>query len=110
MPPPPPPSPALTKPSFLPTFVSSTSSSSSSPAAAAAAASSEPMTPASVAANAASFSPFASDPVKNARYTAYLSRKKSGDKNPYRGLAAPHMTEWEKEREKEEFQRASVIY
>ena len=104
MPPPPPPQPpAPPKPSFLPTFVSSSSSSAS-------ASSSAPMTPPSVAADAASFSPFANDPTKNARYTAYLNRKKHGDKNPYRGLAAPHMTEWEKEREKEEFQRASVIY
>ena len=59
------------------------------------------MTPAAVAASAASFSPFAEDPVKNARYNAFLNRKKNGDKNPYRGLASPHMTEWEKEREKE---------
>eukprot|EP00794_Sanderia_malayensis_P010926 gene10926-12087_t len=55
-----------------------------------------------------SFKPFASDPEKQERYNEFLATKQFGKQSElsYKGS----MTEWEKEREKEEFSRAAVLF
>lgn len=57
-----------------------------------------------------SFKPFQNDKAKQARYEQYLSLMKIEKKDCLEQLQPKSMTEWEKQREKEEFQRAAVIY
>ncbi|XP_076469895.1 G patch domain-containing protein 1-like [Babylonia areolata] len=54
--------------------------------------------------------PFHKDPGKQARYDRYLVLVKQGVKEPYEEVAAGHLTEWERQREKEEFSKAAMIY
>ncbi|KAJ8302704.1 hypothetical protein KUTeg_019100 [Tegillarca granosa] len=56
------------------------------------------------------FKPFAKDPVKQSRYDKYLSLTKQGRKDAFLDVADPQMTEWDREKEKEEFIKASQLY
>ena len=62
------------------------------------------------AAQLSSFQPFARNPDKQKRYDQYLVclKNKRGDALPL--LQPKTMTEWEREREKVEFERAAVLY
>ncbi|XP_038067893.1 G patch domain-containing protein 1-like [Patiria miniata] len=55
------------------------------------------------------FQPFANDAAKQQRYEEYLARKGSG-KDSDVAPPASNMTEWERQREAEEFVRASALY
>ncbi|KAL8590611.1 hypothetical protein ACOMHN_011047 [Nucella lapillus] len=54
--------------------------------------------------------PFHKEPAKQARYDQYLTLVKQGVNEPYKDVAMGHMTEWERQREKEEFSKAIMIY
>ncbi|XP_046329566.2 G patch domain-containing protein 1-like [Haliotis rufescens] len=56
------------------------------------------------------FQPFARDQDKQRRYDKYLSNFRQGNKDLYEEVVEGSMTEWEKEREKEEFARAAKLY
>ncbi|XP_067651319.1 G patch domain-containing protein 1-like [Haliotis asinina] len=56
------------------------------------------------------FQPFARDQDKQRRYDKYLSNFRQGNKDPYENVGEGNMTEWEIEREKEEFARAAKLY
>lgn len=57
-----------------------------------------------------SFKPFIKDERKQARYEKYLVLVKQGMKDAYNEVTEGHMTEWEREREKEEFIKAAKMY
>ncbi|XP_063439673.1 G patch domain-containing protein 1-like isoform X2 [Mytilus trossulus] len=57
-----------------------------------------------------SFKPFIKDERKQARYEKYLVFVKQGMKDAYAEVTEGHMTEWEREREKEEFIKAGKMY
>jgi len=57
-----------------------------------------------------SFKPFAQDEDKQKRYEIYLKLKESKKEDVFIKCQPNTMTEWEKQREQEEFQRAAVIY
>lgn len=59
---------------------------------------------------AAVFSPFVKDPEKQRRYDQYISLVKEGNPDAYEHVAGSHMTEWEREREMEEFSKAARFY
>ncbi|XP_013775608.1 G patch domain-containing protein 1-like [Limulus polyphemus] len=64
-----------------------------------------------VASNTSSnFKPYASDPEKQQRYDMYLDLVKQGKKESLEQFQPASMTEWEKQGEKEEFQRAVMLY
>ena len=57
------------------------------------------------------FKPFAKDPSKQKRYEQYLVCVKNGRKNALPILQKSFsMTEWEKDRERVEFERASMLF
>ena len=57
------------------------------------------------------FKPFAKDPTKQKRYEQYLVCVKNGRKNALPILQKQFsMTEWEKDRERVEFERASMLF
>ncbi|KAK3598891.1 hypothetical protein CHS0354_036196 [Potamilus streckersoni] len=58
------------------------------------------------------FRPFAKDPKKQERYDKYqtLIRHGKRDADAFEEIVSGHMTEWEREREKEEFTKASKLY
>ncbi|XP_061188817.1 uncharacterized protein LOC133196991 [Saccostrea echinata] len=56
------------------------------------------------------FSPFIKDPDKQRRYDTYIRLVKEGNPDAYEEVAEGLMTEWEREREKEEFDKASKFY
>lgn len=56
------------------------------------------------------FSPFMKDPEKQKRYDQYVSLVKDGNPEAYEQVAGSQMTEWEREREKEEFSKAARFY
>ncbi|XP_062586429.1 uncharacterized protein LOC134248028 [Saccostrea cucullata] len=56
------------------------------------------------------FSPFIKDPDKQRRYDVYTKLVKEGNPDAYEEVAEGHMTEWEREREKEEFEKAAKFY
>ncbi|KAL4234390.1 G patch domain-containing protein 1 [Mactra antiquata] len=56
------------------------------------------------------FKPFQRDPAKQERYERYLDLVKSGHKDPFSVLVTVNQTEWEIEKEKEEFTRAAKLY
>ncbi|XP_023224249.1 G patch domain-containing protein 1-like isoform X1 [Centruroides sculpturatus] len=56
------------------------------------------------------FKPFQNDKAKQARYEQYLTLMKIEKKDCLEQLQPKSMTEWEKQREKEEFQRAAILY
>ncbi|XP_077974839.1 G patch domain-containing protein 1-like isoform X2 [Styela clava] len=57
------------------------------------------------------YEPFASNPAKQGRYKEYLSLLKDKKTDPYSKIEHdPNMTEWEREREKEEFTKASRFF
>ncbi|XP_013380300.1 G patch domain-containing protein 1 [Lingula anatina] len=60
--------------------------------------------------NTSSFKPFVKDPAKQERYEKYLELKKQGAVDCYKTVALPHMTEWDMEREEEEFKRAAQLF
>ncbi|KAK6185830.1 hypothetical protein SNE40_007977 [Patella caerulea] len=62
------------------------------------------------AGNLTAYKPFAKTPDKQERYEKYLSLMNQGKKDPYLEITSGHMTEWEREREKDEFIRASKLY
>ncbi|ESO90330.1 hypothetical protein LOTGIDRAFT_233831 [Lottia gigantea] len=57
-----------------------------------------------------SFKPFVKFPEKQARYEKYLSLVQQGRKDPYLEVVGGSMTEWEREREREEFVKAGKFY
>ncbi|XP_006867451.1 PREDICTED: G patch domain-containing protein 1 [Chrysochloris asiatica] len=59
---------------------------------------------------ASNFKPFTKDPEKQKRYEAFLANMKQGHKDALERCLDPHMTEWERGREREEFARASQLY
>ncbi|XP_052815350.1 G patch domain-containing protein 1-like [Mya arenaria] len=59
---------------------------------------------------AAIFKPFSKDPAKQLRYDKYLEAVKHGHKEPYLLVGMPGKTDWEKEREREEFSKAAHLY
>ncbi|CAB4003376.1 G patch domain-containing 1 [Paramuricea clavata] len=60
---------------------------------------------------AVGFQPFAKDPAKQARYDSFLeSRKSHGIESNTSNELRCGLTEWEREREKEEFSRAAMLY
>ncbi|XP_070201013.1 G patch domain-containing protein 1-like isoform X2 [Littorina saxatilis] len=54
--------------------------------------------------------PFRTDPAKQERFDRYLALVKQGVKEAYEEVAASHLTEWEQQREREEFTKAGKIY
>ena len=56
------------------------------------------------------FKPFNKDPSKQKRYEQYLVCLKNGRKNALRILQPKSMAEWERERERVEFERASLLF
>ncbi|XP_046552577.1 LOW QUALITY PROTEIN: G patch domain-containing protein 1-like [Haliotis rubra] len=56
------------------------------------------------------FQPFARNQDKQRRYDKYLSNFRQGNKDPFEEVGEGSMTEWEMEREKEEFARAAKLY
>lgn len=56
------------------------------------------------------FKPFAKDKDKQTRYEKYLVCVKNGRRDALNILQPKSMTEWEKDRERVEFERASVLY
>ena len=57
-----------------------------------------------------SFKPFKLDEAKQLRYEQYLVCVKNGRKEVLKILQPKSMTEWERERERGEFERASVLF
>lgn len=57
-----------------------------------------------------SFKPFAAYPEKEQRYEKYLELLKKGQKERLSYFQPLTMTEWEREREKVEFEKAAVLY
>nr|CAG4643013.1 EOG090X013U [Ilyocryptus agilis] len=64
----------------------------------------------SLSAVSSTFQPFARDPVKQFRFDAYSVLKKAGRLEEFHLLQPEGMTEWEVEREKEEFERSITLY
>ncbi|XP_050397514.1 G patch domain-containing protein 1 [Patella vulgata] len=62
------------------------------------------------AGNLTAYKPFAKTPDKQERYEKYLSLVNQGKKDAYLEITSGQMTEWEREREKDEFIRASKLY
>ncbi|CAG7726850.1 unnamed protein product [Allacma fusca] len=58
----------------------------------------------------AAFQPFMKHPGKQERYDSYLTLKAAGYAECLKDLQPPEMTEWERDREKLEFDRASELY
>ncbi|XP_069702113.1 G patch domain-containing protein 1 isoform X2 [Periplaneta americana] len=56
------------------------------------------------------FRPFIAHPEKQQRYEQYLALCKVGQKDQVSCLQPSTMTEWEKERERSEFERAAYLY
>ncbi|KAF6203253.1 hypothetical protein GE061_003671 [Apolygus lucorum] len=56
------------------------------------------------------FKPFVADPSKQARYEKYLQLVKIGAKDAFSSLQPKNMSEWEKERERTEFEQAAKLY
>lgn len=56
------------------------------------------------------FKPFAQDEDKQKRYELYQKLKESNKEDVFSKCQPTSMTEWEKQREQEEFRRAAVIY
>ncbi|XP_028400200.1 G patch domain-containing protein 1-like [Dendronephthya gigantea] len=59
---------------------------------------------------AAGFQPFAKDPAKQARYESFLESRKTGKESNAPSDLRCSLTEWEREREKEEFSRSAMLY
>ncbi|CAL8086869.1 unnamed protein product [Orchesella dallaii] len=58
----------------------------------------------------ASFKPFMKNPEKQERYEKYITLAEAGFSECLKDLQPAEMTEWEREREKMEFDRASKLY
>uniref|UniRef100_A0A0A9YGP9 G-patch domain-containing protein n=1 Tax=Lygus hesperus TaxID=30085 RepID=A0A0A9YGP9_LYGHE len=56
------------------------------------------------------FKPFIADPSKQARYEKYLQLVKIGAKDAFSSIQPKNMSEWEKERERTEFEQAAKLY
>ena len=56
------------------------------------------------------FKPYAKHADKQLRYERYLICRKGGKRLALRYLQPADMTEWEREREVNEFERAAVLY
>ncbi|XP_052215401.1 G patch domain-containing protein 1-like isoform X1 [Dreissena polymorpha] len=60
---------------------------------------------------AVGFQPFSRDPAKQGRYERYLELIRQGHKDPYSAVGGGRgHTEWEVEREREEFSKAAKLY
>jgi G patch domain-containing protein 1 len=59
---------------------------------------------------AAAFRPFAANAEKQTRYEQYLACLRNGRKDALKLLQPKGMTEWERERERVEFERAALLY
>jgi G patch domain-containing protein 1 len=59
---------------------------------------------------ASAFRPFANNAEKQKRYEQYLVCLQNGRKDALKLLQPKAMTEWERERERVEFERAAVLY
>jgi G patch domain-containing protein 1 len=59
---------------------------------------------------AAAFRPFAANAEKQTRYEQYLACLRNGRKDALKLLQPRTMTEWERERERVEFERAALLY
>ena len=57
-----------------------------------------------------SFQPFARDAVKQSRFDAFNILKKAGRIEEFQILQPETMTEWERQRENEEFERSMILY
>ncbi|XP_041376187.1 G patch domain-containing protein 1-like [Gigantopelta aegis] len=57
-----------------------------------------------------SFKPFLRDSEKQARYELYLNHIRQGHKDPYAAASDKHMTEWEHDKEREEFTKSAKLY
>jgi len=57
-----------------------------------------------------SFKPYAKHPEKQLRYEQYLICRKNGKRLALRYLQPPEMTDWAREQEVNEFERAAVLY
>ncbi|CAB0000370.1 unnamed protein product, partial [Nesidiocoris tenuis] len=56
------------------------------------------------------FRPFIGDPPKQARYEKYLQFVKIGAKDAFKSIQPKAMSEWERERERTEFEQAAKLY
>lgn len=56
------------------------------------------------------YKPFAKDEAKQKRYELFIRMKEKGIKNRFKEVQPSSFTEWEREREVEEFNRASQLY
>ena len=60
--------------------------------------------------NSEDFKPFSKDPTKQKRYEQYLVCIKNGRKDALPILQPKSMTEWERDRERVEFERAFMLF
>ncbi|NP_001116191.1 G patch domain-containing protein 1 [Xenopus tropicalis] len=63
-----------------------------------------------VPAHSGDFRPFEKNPEKQKRYETYVKNFHKGEKDALENCLDRNMTEWEREREREEFMRSAMLY